>query len=163
MSGIKALDKLRGLRDEAASKMVDNPKWVCRRAEEIADEIEAEIERDYMRLPVDADGVPIRVGDKLMTDNEDSSLYGRELFVTAVSEHHIPYQILPYEGDGHYRTGCLANIRHVKPRTLEDVLREMLDREGDGIGLREFNRDFDAFVEHYADEIRAMFGEVDNG
>ena len=29
----------------------------------LVDEVEREIERDYMRLPVDADGVPIRCGD----------------------------------------------------------------------------------------------------
>ena len=51
MTEIKALEELRDLRDEAASKMVDNPRWVCARAEEIADEIEAEIAERFMELP----------------------------------------------------------------------------------------------------------------
>ena len=153
MSGIKALDKLRmAARNMAKGRNLENHEE-CNLLLIIAGEIKAEIERDYMRLPVDADGVPIRVGDKLMTDNKDSSLYGRELFVTAVSEHHIHYQTLPYEGDGHYRTGCLANIRHVKPRTLEDVLQELEGLRGYGNSTYE---DVVTRASELADEIREL-------
>ena len=161
MTGIKALEKLRtAARNMAKGRNLENHEE-CNLLLIIADEIEAEIEREWMRLPVDADGVPIRVGDKLECH---ANGYDGEFTVFAVGDdvavgnHDIEWVRRNPSKWLHVAQHCV----HVKPRTLEDVLREMLDREGDGIGLREFNRDFDAFVEHYADEIRAMFGEVDH-
>ena len=159
MSEIKALDKLRKLKEE-----VYGPRWGVE-FDRVIDELEAEIAERYQLLPVDADGVPIHVGDKLMTDDKGSSLYGRELLVTAVSEHHVHYQVLPYEGDGHYRTSYLVSFHHVKPRTLEDVLRECGKRYHAHMIDNYMNYDGtdDPLIAKYADEIRAMFGEVDHG
>lgn len=154
---VKALEELRGLRDEAASKQVDNPKWVCRRAEEIADRIEAEIAERFMPLPCDGNGVPIRVGDKLEchANGYDGTFtvfaIGNDVVVGNHDTEWIARNPIKWF---HIASFCM----HVKPRTLEDVLSEMLDRNGDGIGLREFNGDFAAFVEHYADEIRELMG-----
>lgn len=109
----------------------------------LADGIEAEIAERYMELPVDADGVPIRVGDEMMQ--------GDKFKVCAVA----PAKIHRWCVGGTFAydpSDCI----HYKPRTLEDVLTEMLDRKTDGVGLREFNRDFGAFVAHYADEIREL-------
>ena len=160
MSGIKALEKLR---DELNVCGCDPDDCMCcevpRKVKKLADEIEAEIERGWMLLPVDADGVPICVGDVVeFGENRNQGI------VKALNEHMV---IAMHVDDGcmnYAKYGLLWNAdacRHVKPRTLEDVLREMLDRDGDGIGMREFNSDFGAFVTHYADEIRAMFEEVD--
>lgn len=74
MSGIKALEKLRGLRDEAASKMVDNPRWVCMRAEAIADEIEAEVAERFCEIPVDVNGELCKCGDEIHLTDEDERL-----------------------------------------------------------------------------------------
>ena len=118
----------------------------------LCDEIEREIAERYMKLPVDADGVPIRMYD-CISEEEFAPSGG----------HVVGFKL--YEGQPDWLVNCGAWVfarkcRHVKPRTLEDVLREMLDRNSDGIGLREFNRDFNAFVEHYAAEIRELM-EVD--
>lgn len=93
--------------------------------EMLADEIEAEIERDYMRLPVDADGVPIHVWD-VLDPPKDCEEYGR-LMVTE----------LTYDGEDWYFKGEIPasftgqagyfnviGFTHAKPRTLEDVLRD---------------------------------------
>lgn len=87
MSEIKALEKLR------ESSHLDDNKWTLDSGEvvhvfgsdmgyddainwgekwrKIADEIEAEIAERFMELPVDADGVPIHVGDELSVPMED--------------------------------------------------------------------------------------------
>lgn len=157
MSEIKALEELRGLRDEAASKMVDNPKWVCRRAEEIADEIEAEIAERYMPCPCDADGVPIRVGDVVeFGENRNQGI------VKALNEHMV---IAVHVDDGYTnyaKYGLLWNAdacRHVKPRTLESILCDALadvSCMGDGI-VRRFEPD-EQYVVELADEIRKLLG-----
>ena len=116
------------------------------------DEIEREIAERYMELPLDADGVPIRVGDEI------NSL-GCGVLVNSII----------WDGKNWYASETVSSSDwfpvkysdHAKPRTLEDVLREMLDRNSDGIGLREFNRDFNALVEHYAAEIRELRGDAE--
>ena len=106
-----------------------------------ADEIEAEIAERFMKLPVDADGVPIRVGD----------------VVTVVTAHGF----LPVGGIGSGRVWFMydgvanfdlyENVRHVKPRTLEDVLSELVSDARD-----DMRRDFS--VAAYAAEIRELLG-----
>ena len=81
----------------------------------IADEIQAEIESRYKRLPVDADGVPIRFGDTV-----------REV------DDCVPMKVMSltfYEDCVDVNT-CGMNPKllvHVKPRTVEDVLEEFVD------------------------------------
>lgn len=71
-----------------------------------AGEIEAEIEAEYMRLPTDMDGVPIRVGDKIVIPNGDK----RTVQFIA------PNCVLPSSPITYYMAvGC----RH---RALDDVL-----------------------------------------
>ena len=162
---LKSINNLRTYCDSLEGAAIDEynvsaeyvAKGAAIKVRRYAEEIDRELADRYIELPVDADGVPIHVHDKLMTDSEDSSLYGRELLVSAVSEHHIHYQILPYRGDGHYRTGHLTLFRHAKPRTLEDVLREFAQ------GVSGQNADFaDLAAKKYADEIRELL-EVKDG
>lgn len=107
------------------------------------DAIERDVAERYMKLPVDADGVPWHIGDMVEGHGKVQSL---DLNCHGWAFFGVENAIDP------------AIHRHAKPRTVEDVLIEMLDRNSDGIGLREFNRDFAAFVEHYADEIRELMG-----
>lgn len=128
MSGIKALEKLRGLRDEAASKMVDNPRWVCMRAEEIADEIEAEVAERYMELPVDADGVPIHIGDILLkSTGAPKASYGD---VVGVSDDSVWFSV---------KNGWESNwanlTRHYEPDSIERVAMDMRDSISEHVGL----------------------------
>ena len=76
--------------------------------------IKQEVDERYMLLPVDADGVPIQVGDELH------------------GEHAKPIRRVIAVGNGEYICDCQvvrhANLyHHVKPRTVEDVLHELLD------------------------------------
>ena len=144
---LESIERLRDLRDEAASKMVDNPRWVCARAEEIADEIEREIAEKYIELPVDSDGVLIRIGDTV-----------REL------DDCVPMKVmsLTFYEDCVDVNACGMNpklLLHVKPRTLESRLCDALadvSCMGDGI-VRTFKPD-DPYVAELAAEIRELLG-----
>ena len=148
-----SVDKLRRytLCDERGMHTIYEP------SDRIADEIEHEIAERYMELPVDADGVPIHVGDNLHSDEtgRDFPCRGYNLTLQGSKEWWtVECCYDSYSGTSEYVSA--KSCHHVKPRTLEDVLTEMLDRNTDGVGLREFNRDFGAFVAHYADEIREL-------
>ena len=108
--------------------------------EDCADEIEAEIAERFVELPVDADGVPIHVGDKLRGVYETFE-------VCAVNERYAYW-----EYGRHWDKA--SECRHVEPRTLEDVLEEFADAAADVDG-----RDREEWVPllaKYADEIRGM-------
>lgn len=156
---MKSIDKLR------ESSHLDDNKWTLETGEvvnvfgsepsdpnavnwgkqwrKIADEIEAEIADNYMRLPVDADGVPIRVGDEMFVyECEDD----KPEIVKSVSQ------------DRAWFGGKLGisgyNLLHVKPRTLENVLVDMLEA---AIGYSDAHTDVSLVaVEKYADEIREL-------
>ncbi len=115
----------------------------------IADEIEREIESRYMELPVDADGVPIRVGDVMCSAGIREK--GHKVVVSAIFEDGF----VEYGSDnGLIGPLCQEDWVHVNPRTIEDVLRDLVD----GIG----SVDFDALtaIGEAADEIRELM-EVD--
>jgi len=137
---LEAIDKLR---DQAERE----PLALAQILHSLADEIEAEIAEKYIELPTCKDGV-IKIGCDIGNEcchigKIDTMLFDAEGAWEVLSN-----------GNGWAVTG--DEYYYVKPRTLEDVLTEMLDRNSDGVGLREFNRDFDAFVAHYADEIRDL-------
>ena len=105
----------------------------------IADDIEAEIANRYMELPLDADGVPIRVGDRVETVI-NGLLHDGEFTVRTVGAN-----IITDSG------GCAIygeQVRHVKTRTIEDVLREL-------VSIPTMLERVDA-VAKYADEIRGL-------
>lgn len=113
MSEIKALERLREFASECAGGLGGDFLSIT------ADEIEAEIERDYMKLPVDADGVPVHVGDTM------TLAHGKSCEVVAVSETQFTANKL-----GSPKVVCHANLhRHVKP----DTLKELLDDVSKGI------------------------------
>lgn len=143
MSKIKAVDELIewGYCTESA------PCSECgKQVQAIAAEIEAEIEERFMKLPVDADGVPIHVGDRLVRGADDG----------------IIYTVAMLEFDGRnwwYESGddCFAcdGSRH-KPRTFKDVLIDFYNAR-----IRTNDYDQEAINEvysRYADEIRELMG-----
>lgn len=100
----------------------------------------------YMPLPMDADGVPIRVGDVVAAQDEQ------------------PFEVRAFQLDalGWFaieRLGSQWNVNqlhHVKPHTVEDVLREFAKSgtpTGEGGVLFET-----ALIEKYADKLRDLFG-----
>lgn len=106
---MESVDKLR----DYASRNQRVSGWMTA-LNRIADEIEAEIAERYMALPVDADGVPIRVGDKLIAYNErfDVEGIGDGIVIFRAENDELGELFNP------------AATIHAKPRTLEDVLRE---------------------------------------
>lgn len=114
-----------------------------------------EYDQTHMVLPVDADGVPIKIGDKIQQLNH-AGVWTDAMPVIAVDDH-----------------GCFAlahgiacdartyvwgnNCRHVKQRTVEDVLRELADvaRHDSEHGLD------DGDIDGFAAEIRELMGVCD--
>lgn len=112
---------------------------------DIADAIEREIAEKYMELPVDADGVPIHVGDYLQLGNMRSKVVALR-YRPANGE--LPWEWQCDTGDW-YNT---AFAHHVKPRTLRDILFDfMRDCETSELGNSEL-------VEKYEVELRELLG-----
>lgn len=105
----------------------------------LIEDVKREIAERYMLLPMDADGVPIRVGSKVVCSD------GVTRTVMAVTD------------DG----ACLDTIEHygrlrlhvVKPRTIEDVLRDFF---GEYVTTKETQEEDDYIIEKYAAELRSM-------
>lgn len=115
----------------------------------------ADMERTHMKLPVDADGVPIRPGDEI---EYDDPLYDntRRCVVEAVCESSV-------FTDESYESVTACDCRHVKPDTVESLLEEALydaatlDRN-DGYWVSA--ADITNIVDDYAERIRKA---VDHG
>ena len=125
---MKSLEKLRmleGLSERDAEVIM-----------EIADEIEREISERYMLLPVDADGVPIRVGDMIERDEDGFCVIGVAPKLCFVQ-------------DGLIAPAKPMYYRHVKPRTLEFILEEF------AANIEAFDGNY---VDAYAAEIRELLG-----
>lgn len=153
MSEIKAIEKLREFASECAGGLGGDFLSIT------AGEIEAEIAERYIKLPTDKNGNVIHVGD--MVKHADGGVYE----VLGVDNDGTRQGVFINTGDSRYPidSWCASGMELYKPRTLEDVLTEMLDRNTDGVGYREFNGDFQAFVSHCADEIRELLkAEVRN-
>lgn len=107
------------------------------------DDLEAEIAERFMELPVDAYGVSIRPDDLMACTAFDTNDFDGKEHVLAV-------------GNGFWvdKYGCThipSETRHVKPRTIEDVLKEFASQQH-GITTEEN----DALIVKYADELRSM-------
>lgn len=81
----------------------------------IADRIDEVVVSEYIRLPKDADGVSIHVGDEVVDWETPRP-------VTAVSEDSIC--LAGYESGSYYRMGIAKNYRHHHEPTVDDVLFE---------------------------------------
>ena len=144
MSEIKTLDKLR----ESVLEFAPN---IRRKVCVALDEIQAEVDSKYMLLPVDVNGEPIRVGETVY-DIRGQQTVVREIGFIADSVD-VYCQIVDGYGSINVNPECLT---HVKPRTLEDIVTELLDA---GAQLESMNEMVDhSFVERYAKEIRELLG-----
>lgn len=141
---MESIDKLRELAADinsteiiahidTGSRFVIHTEWIdsWRKAFDAAcDAIEAEIAERYMELPLDADGAPIHCGERMRLDNgNEGEVWLIGVFDIMMSDH-----------------TCFdwAKSRHVKPRTIEDVLRDA------GVSV--------AAIEDVAAEIRELLG-----
>lgn len=150
MSKLKSLEKLRGfmLCKVGDSCNVYEPSY------SLADEIEREIAERYMELPVDADGEPIHIGDLIEYHDRDGAyrLHAQGVYVYSdgrlCGETYVMNERLGiWEPD---------KCSHIKPRTLEDVLKEL------ACDVRREWVENAPLAEHvyseYADEIRELIG-----
>lgn len=128
----------------------------------IADEIEADIAERYMLLPVDADGVPIHVGD-VMKLKQCGERIGT---VTAVGKREEARAWVLPDGKNVSISYIASGIKHVKQRPIEDVLREFIldadcvvcgcgDPEAD-MTPEEIEQAREAWVAKYAAELREL-------
>lgn len=158
---MESVDKLRGYCDKLA-RVDDNivsAEYVAERCaidvRGTADAIEREVAERYMKLPVDADGVPIRVGDEMESGDET-------FVICAVAPGRVHRWHI--HNIGELDKGTVAyppsSLHHFKPRTLEDVLHELVDDALEGTGRDPLLKDWKALVGRYADELRELM-EVD--
>lgn len=163
MSEIKALEELREKLERDTSKAKLYPTAPIKHAfaegvtiegyRALADAIEAEIAERFMELPVGADGVPIRVGDELEchANGYDGTFtvfaIGNNV---AVGNHDIEWIRRNPSKWFHIASFCT----HVKPRTLEDVLREFTEKYQYCIS----DNGRSVTLAKYADEIRELLG-----
>ena len=118
---------------------------------EYLDEIEREIAERFMELPVDADGLPIHVGDQLNWKYEEE-----KHVVCAVAPGRVHHWV---HGNGKRSTvDCPpTECTHYKPRTVEDVLTDFgneIAAQGHQVGLTGHE-----IVMKYADELRDLIKE----
>ena len=146
MSEIKALERL--------TDFVANTSLSKRSIDYLADtydQIQAEVDANYMRLPVDADGEPIRVGDSVKMKYTD-----KVFTVQLVGDICFRGQLL---GTGtmeiHYSRSC----NRVKPRTVEDVLAEIANNVATNMDGKEHYWNPSDFKAE-ADEIRELLKMV---
>ena len=117
---MESIEKLRtAARNVAKGRNLENHEE-CNLFLIIADEIEREISERYMELPLDADGVPIRVGDVMLD-------YQTPRNVIAVASD--SFVMDGFKNGSFYRPGLACNHSHYKQRTLFDVLAEVENRE----------------------------------
>ena len=147
MSEIKALDVLRELIEKSRHEYeMGNVSYVVG-FNDIADYIEAEIAERFMELPVDADGEPIRIGDYLQLGNTSGEVVA---LTYCPSNGKLPWE-WQCDTDDWYNT---AFARHIEPRTLEDVLKELEGMRGNGATYE----DVVARCSELAAELRELIG-----
>ena len=84
-------------------------------------ELRSDVESHYMKLPVDADGIPIRPGDKMQM------ALGESAEVVAVGSKRWFYDQSCLVDDGEdYDWGWAENSRHVNPDTVESIIAEAM-------------------------------------
>ena len=162
---MESIEKLRGLASEISKGDIDahlksgplgdgvNIDWLAvwhRKFDELINSIQAEVDEKYMLLPVDADGVPIHMGDTLQLGDTRGEVVA---LTYCPANGKLPWEWQCDTGDW-YNT---AFARHVKPRTVEDVLLDLTNEvasQGHQIGLTA-----NEIIAKYASELRMRDAE----
>lgn len=142
MSEIKALEKLR--KYTLCDKGERYTAYIG--ADKIADEIQAEVDNRFMELPVDADGVPIYVGDEIQYVNDQGGT-GAKVKVCAIANSYAFY-----DNGKHIHAYSSDSTRHAKPDPLNELLCDMIHEYGCTDALTE------TVAEKYAERIRELMG-----
>lgn len=149
-----AIDRLRDIAVNLATEAAERSELGFSPAALNIDRLVDEIERTYIKLPVDADGVPIKPGDYMALGDSRGE-------VKALS--YAPYNELPWQMQlDEYEWYAIVNARHVKQDTVEGLLKEFAlatDYAGDWNNTDdadERRRQVDALVAGYAERIRKV-------
>lgn len=146
---IDSIENLRKMDDDELIALGNGQYVRDYRHGRIADEIEAEIAEKYMLLPVDADGVPIHVGDMVYSASTPDGV--KVGWVESLSFCDI---------SALYRNADA--FRH-KRRTIEDVLRDVA-RDSRSVRYEDGEDVLtDELIAQYANEIHGMVvGDIDD-
>lgn len=160
---MRKIEALERLRDELNSRGESNDMMgLFLHDHEVAMQLIASVYREvderFMELPVDADGVPIHMGDsvegELLLDNATVRGTVRSYHIHDDDEPGTVYiRVKPTENTWTIKELQFRRCRHVKPRTLEDVLGEYASQQH-GITTEEH----DELIVRYAAEIRELLG-----
>lgn len=143
MSTIKRLEEMRDHITAIELSGWDGHKTTWVRQDSLLiylDAMEQEVAERFMELPVDADGVPIRCGDRMRLDS------GHEGEVWLIGAQDIMMS--------DHTCFDWAMSHHAKPRTVEDVLKELEGMRGNGATYE----DVVARCSELADELRGLIG-----
>ena len=112
--------------------------------------VHGDTENGWVRLPKDADGVTIRVGDRVQFLGSDPSTVSH---MSLASDGWRVY--VKYDGDLGTGSGEPNRMRHYTPPTVEDVLREFASDIADVLGGDDFRLDgSDELFAEYAAKLR---------
>lgn len=118
------------------------------------EKIEKEVSERYMELPVDADGVPIRVGD-VMESEVDYLFDGKPFTVRALVLCEDGWEV----GDGRFGNRYEPDsLHHHHEPTVEDVLREFAEKITDS-QIPDVHPTYEEAIAEYAQ--RLQLREVD--
>ena len=122
----------------------------------IADEIES----GYMKLPVDADGVPIKPGDEMQFGTD------APVRVDSIGTSRCYCGDFGWFGSngGFYGRGTLRSCRHVKRDTVESLLQELADEVWEASCTCQTtwsDSGLDGIAERYAERIRKAVHDGD--
>ena len=147
MSEIRALEKLR----EQAER---EPLALTYILNDLADEIQAEIDERFTLLPVDADGVPWTLETESFVDDTGAKVMFSGLQVDCKGRWKILSNCVWYDP---------SLCRHVKPDPLKELLNDRINDVlrvmTSGIGIALETALNDSFGEECADEIRELMKE----
>lgn len=151
-----AIDSLMKLRTQIETYGVKLPHYNA--FKELADKIEDEIEKRYFELPLDADNAPIRIGDVLYSDEYAKTPFPcRGLSVDVRNGTRFWTVCMAYDAySGTSEYVSAKSCHHVKHRTVEDVLNDLLDEDVRIMYQDEYQ---DQVIAKYADEIRDILKE----
>ena len=122
----------------------------------IADRIDAELAERYVRLPVDADGVPFRIGDEVDSDYYESGTVTDIQFYEMANGGIRAFIAVRPDGWDVATWRTPDEYRHHHKLTVEDVLQEFAERYLDYEGVPSAGRRGigEALMDEYAAKLR---------
>lgn len=137
---------LLAIADRIDATYEEDVNTACKLANSLsADELD---ERGWIRLPLDADGVPIHIGDRLT----DSVEYKSEGIVKRLMVEPTGWSV---NFDAGWSDERFHDWHHYTPPTVEDVLREFASDIADVLGGDDFRLDgSDELFAEYAAKLR---------